>query len=123
MGAWGYKPFDSDDAADWGREFMEKTGIRDEVRKALELDIELNDGTIRAAASVLAMLGQHYLWPTDHKEEDLTLASQKLKEIRKDVEKHQNWSDPEEFFKEIDSEIAALEDKLENPRTIFEVNM
>ena len=90
MGGWGTKPWDNDIASDWFGNMMEATGLAEYVEKTLrqELGDDLGDNDpgaialkIRAAVSVLVLLGHIYVWPGDDLENHLKLAISRLEEI------------------------------------------
>jgi hypothetical protein len=110
MGRWATRPWDSDTAADWCWEMMEKTGLVKHIEETLRHKIDDafpgDADEIRAAAAVLLLLGHHYVWPVDDLERDLKLAIARLEEI---LAKDYGGSCNEQ----IHAEIAALKSRLE----------
>ncbi|MBC1544133.1 DUF4259 domain-containing protein [Listeria sp. FSL L7-0233] len=69
MGAWGFDPWDSDEAADWFGEFMKHVDI-DFIIQTVE-EVENNEydyDRIRAVSYIVEMLGKSYIWPVDYYE-------------------------------------------------------
>lgn len=64
MGAWGTKPWDNDDAADWFNSTFDGIDIDTKINKALEFTYD-NYDEVRAAAYLLDVLGVSYVWPGD----------------------------------------------------------
>jgi hypothetical protein len=85
MGCWGTKPWDNDTAADWFMDMMENTGLAKYVEDTLLREIDVDDpgaaDEIRAAVSVLVLLGHIFVWPVDDREKHLKLAISRLEEI------------------------------------------
>jgi len=81
MGAWGYLPWDNDSAADWYGDLLDETKVADKVEATLKLDVTDHYEEIRAAAGMVVMLGQVYIWPIDKLDAHLALAASKLEEI------------------------------------------
>lgn len=104
MGYWDYKPWDNDEGADWFIEFMDKTQLCKFVESSLNADVKENAATVRAAASVLIMLGRNYVWDVETIDQHLTLAIQKLQEIL-DVS---DLGEDENIRKSIEYEIKVL---------------
>jgi uncharacterized protein DUF4259 len=102
MGAWGTKPWDNDDAADWFQILMDKTELPKYVEEALQFNIEdgLGDaGAVRAAAAVLVLLGHTFVWPIDDLDRHLELAASRLEAI---LQKGYGGSAEESIRAEID---------------------
>ena len=111
MGDWGTKPWENDVAADWFMYMMETTQLAEYVEKTLRQEIDDDDpaaraAEIRAAASVLVLLGHAHIWPVDDWENDLKLAISRLEEILP-----RDFSDREE--EQIRAEITVLKARLE----------
>ena len=86
MGDWGTKPWENDVAADWFMNMIETTGLAEHVEKTIRQELGDDDpgaraDEIRAAVSVLVLLGHAYTWPVDDWENDLKLAISRLEEI------------------------------------------
>jgi hypothetical protein len=60
MGVWGYEPWENDAAADWFASVFEGIDIGDRVREGLD---DENPDRSRAAAHLLLLLGNPYVWP------------------------------------------------------------
>ena len=83
MGAWGFKAWENDGAADWCAELHEQTGLRDHVVATLRSGCRVQgEGAVRAAAHVMRKLAHVYRWPVRSIESDLRLAVQALGEVR-----------------------------------------
>ena len=111
MGGWGTKPWDNDIAADWFGNMMDATGLAQYVEKTLSQELGDDDPgaialKIRAAVSVLVLLGHIYVWPGENLENHLKLAISRLEEIL-----------PMEYSggveEQIRAEIAVLKARLE----------
>ncbi|MBN2139120.1 MAG: DUF4259 domain-containing protein [Sedimentisphaerales bacterium] len=82
MGVWDLAPWDNDGGADWFDDMFEKTNLADHVRQTLRSSNPQDDyEQIRAAASLVVMLGHTYIWPVETLDQDLSLAASKLAEI------------------------------------------
>ena len=83
MGAWGFKPWENDSAADWFAEMHEHTGLREIVMATIRRGVKQEGiGGIRAAVHVLTLLGKTYTWPVLAEHADLRLAIQAMGEVR-----------------------------------------
>ena len=112
MGAWETGPWDNDTALDWFDGMMEKTGLAKYVEGTLYQEIN-NDNLgaadeIRAAVSVLVLLGHLGLWPIDDWEPHMNSAISRLEEI---LVKDSSPGSEEQ----IQAEISILKSRLENP--------
>ena len=112
MGAWETGPWDNDTALDWFGDMMEKTGLAKYVESTLYQEIN-NDNLgaadeIRAAASVLVLLGHLGLWPIDDWEPHMNLAISRLEEIL--VKDSAPGSE-----EQIQAEISILKSRLKKP--------
>ena len=113
MGTWGYKPWDSDDAADFFRAVFEAIDIDAHIDGALRYDDTF--GQIRGAAYLLRVLGHSpYVWPgdPDRRIAHIEHALARLKAlIDPDGETGYlgGWDDKERAEMEVTTEIAALE--------------
>ena len=82
MGCWGVAPWDDDTAADWFGDLMDSTGLAKKVEEALQQDVDEETAVeIRAAASIVVMMGRIYIWPIDEYNKHLELAATKLEKI------------------------------------------
>ena len=112
MGAWETGPWDNDTALDWFMDMMEHTGLAKYVEGTLYQEIN-NDNLgaadeIRAAVSVLVLLGHLGLWPVDDWKPHLNLAISRLEEIL--VKNSAPGSE-----EQIQAEISILKSRLEKP--------
>ena len=111
MGSWGTKPWDSDDAADWAARMMKETGLAKYVGETLQREISADfpgdADEIRAAAAVLLLLGDRYVWPFDERDRHLKLAISRLEEIL--AKDYLEWAN-----EQIQAEIAVLKSRLES---------
>jgi len=110
MGDWGTKPWENDIAADWFGNMMDSTGLAEYVEKTLRQEIDEDDpywtaSEIRAAASVLLLLGHIYTW-TEDLENHLKLAISRLEEMLP-----RDYSDSNR--EQIQAEINVLKARLE----------
>ncbi len=110
MGTWDTKPWDNDGGADWYGILFDETGLRDKVRKTLEMDLDEGFEEIRAAASLLLFLGRTYIWPVEELDEDLELAIKRLKE----VQQYDLYAEEDDFVTEIGREISLLESRIQD---------
>jgi hypothetical protein len=113
MGDWGTKPWENDVAADWFMNMIETTGLAEYVEKTIEQELGDDDpgaraDEIRAAVSVLVLLGYGHIWPVDDWENDLKLAISRLEEI---LPKDYSSSAKEQIHAEITVLKARLERK------------
>lgn len=111
MGCWGTRPWDNDAAADWFGNMMNNTGLIEYVVNTLRQEIDDDDpgfvaDEIRAAASVVILLGHIYVWSVDDWKEHVKLAISRLEEI---LAKEQGGGAKEQ----IQAEISALKSRLE----------
>ncbi|REJ87879.1 MAG: DUF4259 domain-containing protein [Planctomycetota bacterium] len=110
MGAWGYAPWDDDSAADWFGELFDEIPLASKVEEALSLDPEECAAEIRAAASLLVMLGRTYVWPIDNIDRHLELAIAQMEKVRAVYE------DEPEFSAAVAEEIAILRSRRANAK-------
>jgi hypothetical protein len=111
MGAWGKLPWDNDGAVDWFDGLFQKTKLAEHVENALNLDVEDSHEEIRAAASVLVLLGRNYVWPVHDLDRHLALAADRLEQISHlDV-----IAEAPELVEEIQSEIQELRSRIKAP--------
>lgn len=83
-------PWDNDMAADWFGFLFDETELDVKVRSSLEKGIASDTvDEIRAAASVLCLLGRTYVWPIEDLDDDIDLASLKLEQIKDRVSSKQ----------------------------------
>ena len=109
MGRWGTKPWEGDRAGEWFAVMMEKTRLSKYVEKTLNQPIdedfpEMND-QIRAATTILVLLGVPEVWPFEDRERLLKLAISRLEEL---IAKGHAGS----ATKQIRAEIAVLKSRL-----------
>ncbi|MEQ9491583.1 MAG: DUF4259 domain-containing protein [Alphaproteobacteria bacterium] len=112
MGSWGTSPWDNDGAADWFGDLFDATGFAEHLRDALEGDAVEDLEEIRAAASLLILLGRTYVYPIDCLDEHLALAVTKLRQL---AEPYRELGD-EESAARVECEIALLEARLDRHR-------
>jgi hypothetical protein len=109
MGRWGTKPWEGDRAGEWFHSLMQKTRLTKYVEKTLNQPIdedfpEMND-QIRAAATILVLLGVSEVWPLEDRERLLKLAISRLEELL--AKGHAGGA-----TKQIRAEIAVLKSRL-----------
>ena len=114
MGRWGTKPWEGDRAGEWFAVLMKKTRLTKYVEETLNQPIdedfpEMND-QIRAAATILVLLGIREVWPLKDRDRLLKLAISPLEELL--TKDHTGGAK-----KQIRAEIAVLKSRL-NYRTI-----
>ncbi len=113
MGAWGYEPWGSDDAADFFNEVFADIDIDAQIDEALRYDDEF--GRIRAAAYLLAVLGHSpYVWPgdLDRRLDHVNTAITRLKALIDpdgDTGFLGGWQEPEKAEEAVRMQIASLE--------------
>ncbi|PZU94248.1 MAG: hypothetical protein DCE90_15425 [Pseudanabaena sp.] len=117
MGTWGNRPWDNDAAADWFGETMDTTQLCQKVEEALNLDIEDYYEEVRAAASILLLLGHNYVWSVGDLDRHLELAATKLTEILD----ANIFEGAEEFTKPIQEEIKVLRSRISKTENVDEV--
>jgi len=83
MGAWGSLPWHNDTAADWFGVMFAETKLAERVEKTLKLNARKHCDEIRAAASVVLLLGHNYVWPVRCLERHQLLAAKRLEELLK----------------------------------------
>ena len=81
MGTWGPEPWANDAAADWFDATFELTRLSEHVEQTLNLRIEQHAEEIRAAAHVIAHLGEHYIWPSNSRVRCISLAISRLQQM------------------------------------------
>ena len=108
MGAWGMAPWDDDSAADWFGNLFDEIPLAAKVEQTLNLAPEEYAAEIRAAASMLIMLGRTYVWPIDDIDRHLKLAITQMEKVRVVFE------DEPEFAAAVDAEIAMLKSRQAN---------
>jgi hypothetical protein len=111
MGVWGRLPWDNDGAADWFDSLFTKTKLSKHVEDALKLDPASSHEEIRAAASVVVLLGRDYVWPIHDLDRHLSLAANKLEEISRLHE----VAESQELVDEIKAEIQELRSRIKIP--------
>ena len=110
MGAWGFAPWDDDSAADWFGDLFDEIPLAAKVEQTLSLDPEEYAAEIRAAASLLVMLGRSYIWPIDDIDRHLQLAITAMEKVRV------VFDDEPEFATAVDAEIAILKSRQANQK-------
>lgn len=108
MGTWGFAPWDDDSAADWFGDLFEELPLAAKVEQTLNLDPEEYAAEIRAAASLLVMLGRTYIWPIDDIDRHLQLAITAMEKVRA------IFDDEPEFATAVDAEISILKSRQAN---------
>lgn len=108
MGAWGYAPWDDDSAADWFGDLFEEIPLAKKVEETLNLDPEEYAVEIRAAASLLIMLGRTYVWPIGDIDRHLQLAIAQMEKVQA------VFQDEPEFAGAVADEIAVLKSRQAN---------
>ena len=78
MGSWGDAPWDNDTAADWFAEVVNETKFANRIAGGLNADVDECPEIVRAAARVVYLLGQLYVWPIGRWKEDVELAADRL---------------------------------------------
>jgi len=111
MGTWGKLPWDNDGAADWFGDLFDKTNLAKHVEETLKLDVADFHEEVRAAASVVLLLGRVYTWPVSDLNRHLSLAADKLEEISRLDE----ITESEELLNEIRGEILELRSRIKTP--------
>lgn len=113
MGSWGHAPWDDDTAADWFADLMESTKLADKVAATLNQEADEDNAVeIRAAASVLVMMGRVYVWPVENYDKHLDLAVKKLEQLLSIYP----YNEEPEYRKELTNEIKVLQTRLNTPR-------
>lgn len=89
---------------------MHITGLAEHIEQTLNLRIEEHADEVRAAAYVVSLLGEHYMWPITSRMRCVRLAITRLHEIAAEV------ADPQ-LEEVLRNEIGALESKLGDRHT------
>ncbi len=110
MGAWEQSPWDNDGAADWFGDLFDEIPLAKKVEETLNLDPEEYAAEIRAAASLLVMLGRTYVWPIDDIDRHLQLAIAQMENV------HTVYEDEPEFAAAVADEIAILKSRQANAK-------
>lgn len=110
MGSWGFAPWDDDSAADWFGDLFDEIPLAAKVEQTLNLDPEEYSAEIRAAASLLIMLGRTYVWPIDDIDRHLNMAIAAMEKVRV------IFDDEPEFVAAIDAEIVILKSRKANQK-------
>ena len=109
MGTWATAPWNNDSGADWFGDMFDNTKLADYVRRTLKEAEPQNDyAEIRAAASMVVMLGRVYVWPIKQLDEDLSLAAEKLEVLLKVPELNESA----EIIASIQEEIRELRSRM-----------
>ncbi|WP_321850630.1 hypothetical protein [Pseudomonas paraveronii] len=70
MGAWNFKPWENDEAADWFQQFWKQQDFSVLINEIYQFDpLEERYDAFRAACYLLQTLGNAYIWPTTYLEE------------------------------------------------------
>ena len=119
MGAWGTKPWDNDDAADWFSSAFEGIDIDSKISGALKYTYD-NYDEVRAAAYLLDVLGSSYIWPGDldaykgHVKRALEILKAMIDESSddEDMDFLELWDNDPEVIQEVKEQIDNLEKQL-----------
>jgi hypothetical protein len=111
MGVWGNSPWDNDGAADWFDSLLARTKLAKYVEDSLKLDAGSSHQEIRAAASVVFLLGRDYIWPAPDLDRDLARAADPLEEISRLDEVRES----QELVDQIRGEIPELRSRIKTP--------
>jgi hypothetical protein len=75
-------PWDSDRAADWFAALMDSTQLPLQIMRTINQKVDVESAEqIRAAASLVMMLGRTYVWPIDDLDHDLATAARQLRKV------------------------------------------
>ena len=110
MGKWGYEPWANDSAANWFDSTFDLTGLAEHVEQTLNLPIDEHADEVRAAAYIVTLLSEHYMWPINSRTRCVRIAIARLHEIAADVADSQ-------LAQSLQNEIVALESKLNDGQT------
>ena len=114
MGTWATAPWDNDSGADWFGDMFDNTKLADYVRRTLKDRDPQNDyDEIRAAASMVVMLGRVYVWPIDELHKDLSLAAEKLEVLLKVPELNESA----DIIASIQEEIQELRSRMKDSKS------
>jgi len=119
MGSWDKEPWGSDAAADWFAKVFEGIDIDSKIEKALEYYHD-NYDVVRAAAFLLDVLGESYIWPGDldkyekHVQRALKILKAMIDENSddEDMDFLELWDNDREVIASVESQIKSLEQKL-----------
>jgi hypothetical protein len=118
MGTWATRPWDNDSAADWFGDLFDETKLADRVEATLRLDPVDSHDEIRAAASVVLLLGHTYVWPIKQIDKHLTLAADQLEQIlRLEI-----YEEAPEIVASIREEIEELRSRIKSPNSTIQAS-
>lgn len=109
MADWGKLPWENDQAADWFARLFQRTNLAQWIGDKLSEDIhesEDNLSEIRAAISLMVLLGRGGVYPSDKRREHTHLAISKARDLRNYLSRNEDRKD---LVSELDNEVAALE--------------
>jgi len=104
---WAYAPWDSDGAADWYGDLMEKTRLREAWLEGINQDSAESPEVVRAACGLFIMLGRVYVWPVKHLDEDLEQAITALSRVAENEE----YKEDQDLIAQITQEIEELKSR------------
>ena len=81
MGAWGFKAWENDRGADWFDGMFRNTGLYEHLLETLHLDAHEFADDIRAAAFIVLLLSESFIWPAGCFVRLARLASDRMQEI------------------------------------------
>ena len=105
MGSWGYKPYENDEAGDFFTGLTESDDAVRVITKALKSGSE--DGEVRAAAHVLAIIRKYVARPYLYLQ-DINKSIQRLELLLNDDEYLNDWDHPADAKRAIQRELRAL---------------
>lgn len=118
MGAWGYKYYENDSAADWFAEFWENPDCDGIITRVAEFnsDNEEDITFIRAVAHLFSFFDNFFIMPEPLADEHERLSRRIIEILENPIdpthEYHQSfvaaWGDDEEFVAEIRNDIDKL---------------
>lgn len=108
MGAWGYKPADSDKSREWLYRLWENYPFQREVEKALQLNVDDYPEIVRAAAFMIYGTRNLFVWDPDDYSRFALLAIRNLEAIKR-MEIYSDREFQDALAQEIEQLIASLE--------------
>jgi hypothetical protein len=112
MGAWGFEPWENDEAVDWFDWFFGDLDVNARIRQAF--DGENNHDEVRAACFLLGTLGRTYVWPGDLDElkglldEGIARLQRMIDPDGPDHYYLESWGAPDELEKSVKAQIREL---------------
>ena len=118
MGDWSFEPGGTDEAADWFARFWKTQDVALVIDTLERFDpAEERFEEVRAAAHVLASLGDPFMWPSSHGAELKPLLEKAIELLKKMIEPDDPWGfidmwGSRKVVPFVEAQIAALRARL-----------